>query len=173
MFEDLNNKFSSRYIFNRDIIIDESLMMCKGRLGWIQYIPLKRARFSIKLYLLCESKSGYLFLAIIYTGKGSLISDTHNNFPMPSQIDLSLMEPLLNMGYCPTTDNLYTSSKLSNFLIRHKTEWYGTMQMNRQEVPAEIQRKNLKRRNYCIPKRNSYAIEMERQKRQKRTEMEI
>lgn len=32
----------------------------KGRLGWIQYVPLKRARFGIKSFMLCESKSGYI-----------------------------------------------------------------------------------------------------------------
>ncbi|GFU15916.1 piggyBac transposable element-derived protein 4 [Trichonephila clavipes] len=43
---------------DRDVTIDESLMLFKGRLGWKQYMPLKRSRFGIKSYMLCESKSG-------------------------------------------------------------------------------------------------------------------
>jgi len=44
----------------RDISVDESLMLWKGQLGFRQYIPIKRARFGIKSYELCESGSGYI-----------------------------------------------------------------------------------------------------------------
>ncbi|GFX61710.1 piggyBac transposable element-derived protein 4 [Trichonephila clavipes] len=37
---------------DRDVTIDESLMLFKGRLGWKQYMPLKRSRFGIKSYML-------------------------------------------------------------------------------------------------------------------------
>ncbi|XP_071053828.1 piggyBac transposable element-derived protein 4-like [Onthophagus taurus] len=145
VYENLNGKFSSLYIPERDVSIDESLMMYKGRLSWIQYLPLKRARFGIKLYLLCESKSGYVHSSIIYAGKGTLISNKYKNWPMSSQIVLSLMEPLLNLGYCVTTDNFYTSPQLADFLAQRKTDSYGTMRMNRQEVPKEIREKKLKK----------------------------
>ncbi|XP_044265956.1 piggyBac transposable element-derived protein 4-like [Tribolium madens] len=65
LFDVLNGKFSQFYIPERDVTIDENLMLYKGRLGWKQYIPLKRARLGIKFYLLCESSSGYLFSCII------------------------------------------------------------------------------------------------------------
>ena len=41
----LENKFRTLYLPDRDVAIDESLMLYKGRLGWIQYMPLKRSRF--------------------------------------------------------------------------------------------------------------------------------
>ncbi|KAK9730373.1 Transposase IS4 [Popillia japonica] len=62
---DLSQKFSKFYTPERDITIDESLLLYKGRLGWVQYIPLKGARFGIKSSMLCESKSGYLWGYII------------------------------------------------------------------------------------------------------------
>lgn len=145
VYENINHKCSSLYIPERDITIDESLILYKGRLAWKQYIPLKRARFGIKLYCLCESKSGYLFSHIIYTGKGTLISDKYKDFPMSSQVVLSLMDPLMGMGYCLTTDNFYTSPQLADFLITQKTDLYGTMRPNRKEVPMEIQKKKLKK----------------------------
>lgn len=62
----LNRKFQEAYTPQQHITIDESLMLYKGRLGWVQYIPMKRARFGIKSYFLCESKSGYTYMVITY-----------------------------------------------------------------------------------------------------------
>lgn len=61
IYEKLSTKFRDAITPERHITIDESLLLYKGRLGWIKLdIPLKRARFGIKTYLLCESKSGYV-----------------------------------------------------------------------------------------------------------------
>ena len=49
------------------------------------------------------------------------------------------------MEYCLTTDNFYTSPRLADFLIKRKTDLYGTLRMNRPEVPAGIQNKKLKK----------------------------
>ena len=81
------------YTMERDVTIDESLILHKGRLGWIQYIPLKRARFGIKFYLLCESKSGYDM--IIYTGKGTKMNKKYEHLPISSQIVTTLLDSLL------------------------------------------------------------------------------
>ena len=45
--------------------------MWKGRLGFKQYIPLKRARFGVKAFMLCED-SGYTFSFKIYPGKENI-----------------------------------------------------------------------------------------------------
>lgn len=145
VFHRINKKCSELYIPERDVAVDESLLLYKGRLGWVQYIPMKRSRFGIKWYLLCESKSGYLFSSIIYTGKGTLFDEKYKTFPISSQVVLTLMDPLLDMGYCVTTDNFYTSPQLADFLVQHKTDTYGTLRINRKEVPSELQKKKLKR----------------------------
>ena len=93
----------------RDVTIDESLMLYKGRLGWIQYIPSKRARFGIKFYLLCESKSDYVYDMIIYTGKGKRMNKKYEHLPIFSLIVMTLLEPLLGKGYCLTTDKFCIS----------------------------------------------------------------
>lgn len=59
--------------FEQQVTIDEGFLLNKGRLGWIQYIPLKRARFGIKTYLLCEFKNGYIYNSITYICKTTLI----------------------------------------------------------------------------------------------------
>ena len=55
----LKSKFSSVYTPERNICVDESLLLWRG-LGWIQYIPSKRSRFGVKIYKLCESSTGYV-----------------------------------------------------------------------------------------------------------------
>jgi hypothetical protein len=60
ILDHLNTRFRSVYTPERDVSVDESLMMWKGRLSWKVYIPSKRARFGIKSSELCEAKSGYV-----------------------------------------------------------------------------------------------------------------
>ncbi|CAI9556655.1 unnamed protein product [Staurois parvus] len=43
---------------------------------------------------------------------------------------LSLIEPLLNQGYCVILDNYYTSPELYEVLLQHKTDAYGTVRAN-------------------------------------------
>jgi len=78
VFEFLINKFSTVYVPNENIAVDESLMLFKGRLAMKQYIPLKRARFGLKLYELhvCESGSGYIWKAMVHTGPSNGVYGT-------------------------------------------------------------------------------------------------
>ena len=50
--EDLVNKFKTVYKLEKHVSIDEHLLLWKGRLGFKQYIPNKRARFGIKMFSL-------------------------------------------------------------------------------------------------------------------------
>lgn len=104
----LLKNYRSAYVPERDISIDESLMLYKGRLGWVQYIPLKRARFGLKFFMLCEASSGYVWDVIIYTGKGTNLGTPANvdpTSPMGTKVVMKLLEPLLGKGYCLTVDN--------------------------------------------------------------------
>lgn len=55
IINNLTEKFKTFYVCERDICVDESLLLWKGNLSWKQYIATKRARFGIKLFILCES----------------------------------------------------------------------------------------------------------------------
>ncbi|GBM42283.1 PiggyBac transposable element-derived protein 4 [Araneus ventricosus] len=45
VYDAINRKFKSSYVPERDVSVDESLLLYKGRLGCKQYLPKKRARF--------------------------------------------------------------------------------------------------------------------------------
>ncbi|GFR69950.1 PiggyBac transposase Uribo1 [Elysia marginata] len=58
LLDHLFGKFQEVMEPGRDVAIDKSLLLWKDRLVFKQYIPLKRARFGIESFLLCDS-SGY------------------------------------------------------------------------------------------------------------------
>ena len=68
--EYLVSKFKSIYIPEEHISIDEELLLWKGKLVFKQYIPLKRARFRIKMFSLCET-TDYLWNSFVYLCKKS------------------------------------------------------------------------------------------------------
>ena len=139
------DKFRNMYTPDKYIAIDESLMLYKGRLGWVQYIPLKRARFGIKFYMLCESKTGYVWSFIIYTGKGTTVDEEYKNLPVSTQVVMTLMKDMLDKGYCLTVDNYYTSPQLAELLIARKTDIYGTVRLTRKDMPVDIGKEKLKK----------------------------
>ncbi|GBN57250.1 PiggyBac transposable element-derived protein 4 [Araneus ventricosus] len=60
VYDAINRKFKSSYVPERNVSVDDSLLLYKGRLGYKQYLPKKRARFGAKFYQLCESSMVYL-----------------------------------------------------------------------------------------------------------------
>ncbi|KAG8227345.1 hypothetical protein J437_LFUL003334 [Ladona fulva] len=107
---------SLHYTPERNVTIDESLMLDKGRLGWIQY----------------------MWSMIIYTGKGTSVESDIPEQPITTQVAMALMKPLLNKEHCVTTDSFYTSPELANFLILRKTDTYRTLRINRKGVPPNL-----------------------------------
>lgn len=52
--------FSNNFNPFRNLCIDESLLLYKGHLGFKQFIPSKRSRFGIKMFLLCYCDTDYV-----------------------------------------------------------------------------------------------------------------
>lgn len=148
VYQELVKKYRTLYVPERDISVDESLLLFKGRLSWKQYMPLKRARFGIKSFLLCESESGYIWNSIIYTGKGTDLETSSvatESFGMATKVVVKLVEPLLDKGYCITTDNFYTSPELVDFLLKRSTDVYGTTRVTRKNLPPGLATTKLKK----------------------------
>ena len=104
-------KFKSNCTSERNISIDESPLLWKGRLRWKRFIPLKRARFGIESFVLAETQTGYVWNIGIYSGKEKtyqLSVQNVENITKPSKIVLSLAKELLNKGYCIGMDNYCT-----------------------------------------------------------------
>ena len=133
-------------MLERNVSIDELLMLWKGRLGWRQYTPSKKARYGIKLYKLCESSSGYIWDYFAYIGKEiayrpEYISENY----MGSKCLLSLVHPLLNQEYCIHIDNFFSSPELFDKLCTRNTDTVGTLRAYRRGLPDRFGKVSLQK----------------------------
>ena len=122
-----------------NLVIDESMVLFKGRLIFKQYIKTKRHRFGIKLFVLCDCETGYILDYIVYTGSQTEI-DHVETLGVTGSVVTTLMKPYLNKGHTLYTDNYYTSPTLSVYLHNRKTNSCGTVRQNRKFMPT-LQRK--------------------------------
>ena len=132
----LSYQFKTNYIPGEYIAVDEFLSKWKGRLHFKQYIPSKRDRYGVKIYMCCESNTGYLWRFIIYTGADTIYKEPNinvqllkpfNDYTGPSKVVLSLIDGMYNQGYKVVLDNLYTSPELFRVLLENGTDAFGTL----------------------------------------------
>lgn len=119
------------------MVVDESLLLCKGRLVFKQYIPSKRHRFGIKLFVLCDYDTGIVLDMIVYTGTDVDIPKVSKNDPlgMSGAIIKKMMAPYMGKGNILYTDSCYTSPALCQFLHDNNTGSCGTVRTNRKLMP--------------------------------------
>ncbi|KAJ8970715.1 hypothetical protein NQ314_001062 [Rhamnusium bicolor] len=65
-----SDKMKEIYYPSRELSIDESMVLWRGRLKFHQYVKGKRHKFGIKLYQLCEP-NGTVLKLIVYTGSAN------------------------------------------------------------------------------------------------------
>jgi hypothetical protein len=111
--------FSSVCTPEWNIRVDEALLLWRGQLGWIQYIPSKRSSFGMKAYKLSESSRGYIWHFIVYTGKVTMYGQRQPGEQTASRIVLEVAHDLINKGYCLYLNN---STPVQNLLTLHIPE---------------------------------------------------
>ena len=98
VIEYLVKKIKSVYTPDKEVSIDEELLLWKGRLRFKQYIPNKRSRFGIKMFSLCEV-SGYPWNSFVYVGKDAVETNEHKelakNLDKSGAVAPKLMSDLL------------------------------------------------------------------------------
>ena len=65
-------KYQEIYKPGRDLVIDESMVAFRGRVGIRQYLPGKTHKYRLKLYKVCTPET-YTWSFQIHSGKSSLI----------------------------------------------------------------------------------------------------
>lgn len=142
----LNEKFDELYTPEEDMSIDESLMKFKGRLGCVVFVRIKRARYGIKFYKLCESKTGYCLSFKIYTGNSGDNQNLGNkDLNVSETVVKELSQLIINKGYTLFLDNWYSSPKIFEFLLTHDTNAIGTVRSNRKNMPKDLTELKLKK----------------------------
>jgi hypothetical protein len=131
----LKDKFSNCTNPTKNLCIDESLMLWKGRLAFKQYIPSKRNRFGVKLFEIVDCQTRVVLDFIIYTGSTTNI-EVIPGIGISGSIVMELMKPYLHKGHNLFVDNWYTSPNLFDLLHRFQTGACGTVRQNRGGLPT-------------------------------------
>lgn len=131
----LNEKFSETFKPFKNVWIDESFVLWKGRLIFRQYIPSKRARFGIKLFMVSDCETGYVLNIKIYSGN---VENPDADQGLPANVVMHLMEPYYALGHCLFLDNWYVSPTLFKSLLEKKINACGTVRSNRKGLPKSV-----------------------------------
>ena len=113
----LNYQCSTVYIPRQIVSVDESLWNFKGRLGFRQFNPSKRARYGVKVYKLSESTgraAGYTSAFKIYTGQDKTTKDTN--------VSMKVVSSSTRGTRCiPTTGIAPQTYSTTSRVVRHMT----------------------------------------------------
>ncbi|KAJ8367236.1 hypothetical protein AAFF_G00323820 [Aldrovandia affinis] len=114
----------------RNISVDERMVAWKANSGMTQYIKAKPIKWGFKLFVLCDSSTGYTVNFSVYPGK--------NYFQIGQGYDtvMSLVNrDYLGSGYHVYMDNFYTSPKLFRDLLALNIGACGTYRDHRKDCP--------------------------------------
>ena len=162
LLDHLNNAMENIYCPNKNISIDESMMLWKGPLVFRQYVKNKRQKYGIKFYELCES-DGILLKVKIYSGETTF--DKHL-LGQTGAIVLDLMEKFLGKGYHLYTDSFYNSFELTKHTINQKTYICGTLRTDQKSNPKDCTKAKLKQGDVISRSREGVVVAKWREKRE-------
>ena len=125
------------YSPDRDLAIDESIRLFKGRSILKTYNPKKPVKWGLKEYILCESDSSFVLRKIPYVGKYT--TDVADGRLTTEQIVHDLLPNRYhNKGHIVYMDNYYSSVKLFRELMENKIGACGTINKTRKGFPEEL-----------------------------------
>ncbi len=86
------------------MVIDESLLLWQGNIAFRQYMHSKRHRLGLKLFSICDWKTGFVQDILIYTGKNTEVT-SDRSLGMSGVVVQTLMEPYLDKNHVLLVDN--------------------------------------------------------------------
>lgn len=146
-----NNKMKEMFYPQKNLSLDEGMVLWRGRLYFRQYIKNKRHKYGIKLYTLCDPH-GLTLKFLIYSG----LLDDLGGKGHAANVVLNLMQDKLNCGHSLYMDNFYNSKSLAAKLLSNNTYCTGTLRMDRKYIPQDV--KSAVLRKGATVARNSEGI---------------
>ena len=124
-------KFQDLYEVNGFVTVDESMVKFKGRLAFRQYLPMKPVKWGVKVWVMAESKTGYVNHFQVYTGaiQGKAEKD------LAHRIVMDLAKPYFGSNLTIYMDNFYTGVPLMVDLKNRGVQACGTVRANRKGLP--------------------------------------
>ena len=130
----LNQIMEELYVPDKNLSLNESMMLWRGRLLFRQYIKNKRHKYGIKYSELCTS-DGLILRASIYSGQSF---DDDQSLGQSGAIVLNLMHEILDKSYHLFTDTYYNLVPLTHYLTSRSTYLTGTLRKDRVDNPKRV-----------------------------------
>ena len=118
----------------------------KSRTTIIQYMPKKPKKFGVKIWVLCESKSGYRLNLQIYKNN----ERDNQESGLVYRVVMDLIRVYLDQNHYLFVDNYDTSPKLFLDLEKQNTFVCGLIQSNRGQFPDEFKNAKLSRAQFTF-----------------------
>ncbi|KAG7481247.1 hypothetical protein MATL_G00065090 [Megalops atlanticus] len=134
----VENTMWEAYAPNRCLTVDEGAIAVKGRFSPTQYMPSKPIKKGLKVWMLCDSKSGYCHRASIYVGRAG--EDTG---AVGYKVVTSLVKGLEGKHHHIFMDSLFTSVPLVQRLLQDGLYACGTTQPSRRGFPEALRLRNV------------------------------
>lgn len=129
-----NNKMRSVYYPQKQLSLDEAMVLWRGRLHFRQYIKGKRHKYGLKLYTLTEHQ-GFILKFLLYAGQSDTIVGGKGH---TEKVVMYLAKEYLDKGHSIYMDNFYNSYSLASKLLSHNTYCTGTLRAGRKNLPREV-----------------------------------
>ncbi|UYV70197.1 hypothetical protein LAZ67_7002153 [Cordylochernes scorpioides] len=137
IFQTIIEKFQSCYTPAEYLTVDKMLVGFRGKCPFKIYIPSKPNKYGIKIVILADSRTHYMYNAMVYTGKSK--TPKSKELSLPTQIVLDISRPLWKSNRNITADNWFTSIELVDKLKEHGLTYLGTMRKNKPQIPPQFQ----------------------------------
>ncbi|XP_064646143.1 piggyBac transposable element-derived protein 4-like [Lineus longissimus] len=121
----LDRTFPAMFEPDSELSIDEAMVKFNGRLVWKQYMPKKPIKWGMKIWCLCDSKTGYCLAFSVYTGAGDN-DDAVRIFGLGYAVVMRLMHDYLLSNHKLFADNFFSSVTLAEDLSQADTYYTGT-----------------------------------------------
>lgn len=126
----------SAYCLGEFITIDEMLVAFRGRCCFIQYMPKKPAKYGVKIFILCDSKTYFVGNIEVYCGlhpEGPYLKSNATK-----DLTLRLLDHITGSKRTLTCDNWFVSYELAQSLLEQKIALVGTLKKNKVQIPNEF-----------------------------------
>lgn len=93
----LNTKFYECFNPSRNMAVDESMVAFKGRSSLRQYMPMKPIKRGFKVWVIADSRSGFMLQFSVYEGKSK---EPEEGSTLGERVVMQLVRNYLDKGYC-------------------------------------------------------------------------
>ena len=115
------------------LCVDEMLVSFRGRCKFIIYMPKKPAKYGLKILVVCDAETFYVYNAYIYHGKntdGLGLTEAERKLAIPTQSVLRLCKDFEKTNRNITADNWFSSVELMEQLKERGLTYLGTLKKN-------------------------------------------